>query len=213
MSTANLVSFTGVPLPADMPENASDYVTSTPESPFLLAKCVGHELRNDSRGGDALWLAFKPEPGQKADGGVDVDPEKLIYSQRSFNGGGADISLKELKILGWEKDAWEALLNNDIGLSGVKDHVVRLVIGPEEFNNKTTIRVRFVNAVPAKLASDALAALKARLAGKVQDIYSGKSTGAPKKDAGTGSSPPPAVAGTTTDGTAANAAAGDNLTF
>mgnify|MGYP006871978783 CR=1 FL=1 len=34
-----------------------------------------------------------------------------------------------------------------------------------------------------------------------------------KKDASTGSSPPPAVVGTSTDGTAANAAAGDNLTF
>jgi len=208
-----LTSFAGVPLPTELPENASDYVTSLPESAFIVAECVGHELRNDSRGGDALWLAFKPEPGQKADGGVDVDPEKLIYSQRSFNGGGADITIKDLKILGWQQDAWEALQQNDIGMSGIKGKKVRLVIGPEEFNNKTTIRVKFINAVPAKLGNDALAALKARLAGKVQDIYSGKSTGAPKKDASTGSSPPPAVAGTSTDGTAANAAAGDNLTF
>jgi len=208
-----LTSFAGVPLPTELPENASDYVTSLPESAFIVAECVGHELRNDSRGGDALWLAFKPEPGQKADGGVDVDPEKLIYSQRSFNGGGADITIKDLKILGWQQDAWEALQQNDIGMSGIKGKKVRLVIGPEEFNNKTTIRVKFINAVPAKLGNDALAALKARVAGKVQDIFSGKSTGAPKKDASTGSSPPPAVAGTSTDGTAANAAAGDNLTF
>jgi hypothetical protein len=208
-----LTSFVGVPLPTELPENASDYVTTLPESAFIVAECVGHELRNDSRGGDALWLAFKPEPGQKADGGVDVDPEKLIYSQRSFNGGGADITIKDLKILGWQQDAWEALQQNDIGMSGIKGKKVRLVIGPEEFNNKTTIRVKFINAVPAKLGNDALAALKARVAGKVQDIFSGKSTGAPKKDASTGSSPPPAVAGTTTEGTAANAAAGDNLTF
>ena len=208
MSTAT--SFIGVSLPAELPENASDYVTSQPESAFIVAECVGHELRNDSRGGDALWLAFKPEPGQKADGGVPVDPEKLIYSQRSFNGGGADISLKDLRILGWQQDAWDALLNNDIGMSGIKDHVVRLVIGPEEFNNKTTIRVKFVNAVPAKLATDALSALKARLAGKVQDIFSGKSTSTPKKDAAIGSSPPPAVGGTTG---AAPGTEGDNLTF
>jgi hypothetical protein len=208
-----LTSFAGVPLPTELPENASDYVTSLPESAFIVAECVGHELRNDSRGGEALWLAFKPEPGQKADGGVDVDSEKLIYSQRSFNGGGADITIKDLKILGWQQDAWEALQQNDIGMSGIKGKKVRLVIGPEEFNNKTTIRVKFINAVPAKLGNDALAALKARVAGKVQDIFSGKSTGVPKKDASTGSSPPPAVAGMTTDGTAANAAAGDNLTF
>ena len=208
-----LTSFAGVPLPTELPENASDYVTTLPESAFIVAECVGHELRNDSRGGDALWLAFKPEPGQKADGGVDVDPEKLIYSQRSFNGGGADITIKDLKILGWQQDAWEALQQNDIGMSGIKGKKVRLVIGPEEFNNKTTIRVKFINAVPAKLGNDALAALKARVAGKVQDIFSGKSTAAPKKDASTGSSPPPAVAGAATDGTATNAAAGDNLTF
>ena len=70
-----LTSFAGVPLPTELPENASDYVTSLPESAFIVAECVGHELRNDSRGGDALWLAFKPEPGQKADGGVPVDPD------------------------------------------------------------------------------------------------------------------------------------------
>ncbi len=208
-----LTSFAGVALPTELPENASDYVTTLPESAFIVAECVGHELRNDSRGGEALWLAFKPDPGQKADGGVDVDPEKLIYSQRSFNGGGADITIKDLKILGWQQDAWEALQQNDIGMSGIKGKKVRLVIGPEEFNNKTTIRVKFINAVPAKLGNDALAALKARVAGKVQDIFSGKATSAPKKDASTGSSPPPAVAGTSTDGTATNAAAGDNLTF
>ena len=100
-----LTSFAGVPLPTELPENASDYVTSLPESAFIVAECVGHELRNDSRGGDALWLAFKPEPGQKADGGVDVDPEKLVYGQRSFNGGGADITIKDLKIRGWQQDA------------------------------------------------------------------------------------------------------------
>ena len=208
-----LTSFAGVPLPTELPENASDYVTTLPESAFIVAECVGHELRNDSRGGDALWLAFKPDPGQKADGGVDVDPEKLIYSQRSFNGGGADITIKDLKILGWQQDAWEALQQNDIGMSGIKGRKVRLVIAPEEYNNKTTIRIKYINAVPAKMAPDAVAALKARLAGKVKDVFSGKSTAAPKKDAGTGSSPPPAVVGTSTDGTAANAAAGDNLTF
>lgn len=210
MSTATLTSSIGVPLPAELPENATDYVTSQPESAFIVAECVGHELRNDSRGGDALWLAFKPEPGQKADGGVPVDPEKLIYSQRSFNGGGADISLKDLRILGWQQDAWDALLNNDVGLSGIKGKKVRLVIGPEEFNNKTTIRVKFINAVPAKMTTDALSALKNRLAGKVQDIFSGKSTSTPKKDAATGSSPPPAVGGTAG---AAPGTEGDNLTF
>ena len=210
MSTATLTSFIGVPLPAELPENATDYVTSQPESAFIVAECVGHELRNDSRGGDALWLAFKPEPGQKADGGVPVDPEKLIYSQRSFNGGGADISLKDLKILGWQQDAWDALLNNDVGLSGIKGKKVRLVIGPEEFNNKTTIRVKYINAVPAKMSADSVASLKNRLAGKVKDIFSGKSTSAPKKDAATGSSPPPAVGGTAG---AAPGTEGDNLTF
>ena len=212
MSTATLTSSIGVPLPAELPENATDYCTTLPESAFIVAECVGHELRNDSRGGDALWLAFKPEPGQKADGGVPVDPEKLIYSQRSFNGGGADISLKDLKILGWQQDAWDALLNNDVGLSGIKGKKVRLVIGPEEFNNKTTIRVKFINAVPAKMTTDALAALKNRLAGKVQDVYSGKATADPKKEAAAGNSPPPAVAGSV-PGAAAGGTEGDNLTF
>jgi len=211
MSTAT--SYIGVPLPAELPENASDYVTTQPETPYLTAECVGHELRNDTRGGDALVLAFKFDPDQKADGGVVVDSEKLVYGQRSFNGGGADVTLKDLKILGWTEDAWDALAANDIGLSGIKGRKVRLVIAPEEYNGKTTIRIKYINAVPAKMAPDAVAALKARLAGKVKDIFSGKSTGTPKKDASTGSSPPPAVAGTVTDGTAANAAAGDNLTF
>ena len=207
-------SFTGVPIPAELPENCCDYTTTTPEASFLVATCVGHELRNDSRGGDALWLAFKFAPGQKADGGVDVDSEKIIYAQRTFNGGGAEITIKDLKILGWQQDAWEALANNDIGLSGVKDHAVRLVIGPEEFNNKTTIRVRFINAVPAKLNTDALASLKARVAGTVVAVYSGQRTGGgAKKEASTGSSPPPAVAGSAGAGGAAGDTSGDTLRF
>ena len=60
------------------------------------------------------------------------------------------------------------------------------------------------------MAPDAVAALKARLAGKVKDVFAGKSTGAPKKDASTGSSPPPAVGGTAG---AAPGTEGDNLTF
>ena len=62
MSTATLTSSIGVPLPAELPENASDYCTTQPGSDFIVAECVGHELRNDSRGGDALtlgaWRAF-----------------------------------------------------------------------------------------------------------------------------------------------------------
>ena len=181
MSTATLTSSIGVPLPAELPENASDYCTTLPESAFIVAECVGHELHNDSRGGEALWLAFKPEPGQKADGGVVVDSEKLVYASRSFNGGGADVTLKDLKILGWSEDAWDALAANDIGLSGIKGRKVRLVIAPEEYNGKTTIRVKYINAVPAKMSAESVASLKNRLAGKVQDVYSGKATAAPKK--------------------------------
>ena len=208
MSTAT--SFIGVSLPAELPENASDYVTTQPESAYLTGECVGHELRNDTRGGDALILAFKLDPDQKADGGVVVDSEKLVYASRSFNGGGADVTLKDLKILGWSEEAWDALAANDIGLSGIKGRKVRLVIAPEEYNGKTTIRVKYINAVPAKMSADSVASLRNRLAGKVKDIFSGKSTSTPKKDAATGSSPPPAVGGTAG---AAPGTEGDNLTF
>ena len=210
MSTATLTSFIGVPLPAELPENATDYVTTQPESAYLTGECVGHELRNDTRGGDALILAFKLDPDQKADGGVVVDSEKLVYASRSFNGGGADVTLKDLKILGWSEEAWDALAANDIGLSGIKGRKVRLVIAPEEYNGQTTVRVKYINAVPAKMSAESVASLKNRLAGKVKDIFSGKSTSTPKKDAAIGSSPPPAVGGTAG---AAPGTEGDNLTF
>lgn len=185
------VSVPGLTIPEELPLNAADFTTV--ETGSILAEVVAHTIRQDSKGGDTLVLGFMPTAGQTADNDAPV-PEAPLFARRSFNGGAMDITMRDLKVCGWIPDAWDALVANDIGLSGMRGKQVRLAVKPESYNGVETIKITNISALPVTIGQSALDALRQRAAGAVQATFFGgaavsKGVGGPKK----GNSPPPAV--------------------
>ena len=101
--------------------------TTKPDWFKIHAVCVGHDLRK-YLGQDTACLAFSSVDAATSWRGV-------FYWQLSFDSC-VGATLATLKSLGWQQDAWEALLNNDVGLSGLGDSTCCLVIGLDKNNNQ-----------------------------------------------------------------------------